>query len=142
MPNRLDIEYRVDFVVLGMVSACAEHRLAWSINRALQIELSKCEDLVLEFRKTVAMISHFFYGTAHDSFRLIRNRSYLDGPNTRVQRYLLKELRHFDYLLVIDNQTGTLMPEEIEERLRTLAEIQLIRLVEVDRLKEKENLLF
>ncbi|WP_370539754.1 IPExxxVDY family protein [Algoriphagus sp. Y33] len=46
---KLLIEHTYDFELLGLVSPVKDYKMAWLINRELDLNLIKYDDLLLEF---------------------------------------------------------------------------------------------
>jgi hypothetical protein len=136
--HKLFTEYSYDFRILGISTAVKEHKLAWLINQALTIRLVKGSDFIIEILKNDNLvISNYFYQTEHNLIRLVRNKN-LDYQNA-VKPYLVPEVRHLDYLLVIE---GTLKTDEIFEKIKPIPIIAHVEIIDVFKLKSRENLIF
>ena len=139
--SRLVADFNFNFSLLAAVSQLKEYKLAWLINRALQLELVKCDDVAFEFFGKVNLsISNFLFQTEHSSLRLLKNRSYRAselGPS-----FLIPELKKFDYLIMIQGFEDSFTLSQIMYRLKDLEGIQFLKQIEVQSLKSKENLIF
>ena len=47
--NKLESEFEVDFLLLGLVCNKKEYKLAWYLNELLKINMVKQEDVRIEF---------------------------------------------------------------------------------------------
>src|SRR4051812_26436780 len=94
---RLVIDYDYDFEVLALISPEKDYKLAWNINKLLNIKLRRDQDLCLEFGKSNKLIfSNFKYDTEYGALRLLRNRSF-DSQDPRP--FLLPEFKEYDYII-------------------------------------------
>ncbi|MBY0426883.1 MAG: IPExxxVDY family protein [Cytophagales bacterium] len=136
--HKLFTEYSYDFRALGLTTAVKEFKLAWLLNQALSIRLVKETDITIESLKSNNLvISNYSYSTEHSFVRLIKNKT-VDYQNT-TKSFLLPEIRHLDYLLLIE---GTLNATEVFEKIKPIPIIAHLEVIEVQKLKSKENLIF
>ena len=134
----LDFDYRL--FVFGLSSGEREYKLAWLINRATDIQLSKEKDFEMELKQPHnLMISNFKFETEHCIFRLLKNRLISDDESSRA--FLVKDLRSFEYLMTVDDQSDSFDAQSFLEQLKTIPELQLITSVDLNKLKDKENLI-
>lgn len=139
--TKLIIEYDYDFEVLALISSVKDYKMAWSLNKALHINLCKTEDLCLDFvKESRLLITNFIFETEYTTFRLLKNKSHEFG---RIQKpYLVPELKDYDYLIKISGEGVSLSVPNIIERLKELPVIEYIKQIDVQNLKSKENLIF
>lgn len=136
---QIDYNFRCDFELIGLVSAAREYKLAWHINRHLDLNLAKTEDLVIKFvSEQDILVSNFVCSISHCSFQLLKNRStdQESGP------YLLPELKNMDYFLIIKNESDTFDSSKCIQKLSDISVITSYQRIDVDKLTNKENLLF
>jgi len=110
---KLDLEPDPAVTVFGISSHVNDYRLCWSINRSLGLSLARRPtDIAEEANGIVARYSAYDQvdETTHARYTLVNNHSG-DG-------ILLKEYRHADYFLVMDNELAESTPDLLE-RLRT-----------------------
>jgi hypothetical protein len=137
---RLDVGYDYDFEVLALISPEKDYKLAWNINKVLNIKLRRDADLCLEFGKGNKLIfSNFKYDTEYAGLRLLRNRSY-DSKESKP--FLLPEFKEYDYLIKSEGEKDIFNMKEIAGKLNQLSLIQYIKKIEIHTLKSKENLIF
>ncbi|MFL5729152.1 MAG: IPExxxVDY family protein [Cytophagaceae bacterium] len=137
---RLVVDYDYDFELLAFISPEKDYKVAWNINKLLNINLRRDEDLCLEFGKTNKLIfSNFTYDTEYAGLRLLRNRSF-DSQDSKP--FLLPELKEYDYIIKTEGEKGIFNVNQISEKLKSLPLIQYIRKIEIHTLKSKENLIF
>ena len=136
--HKLFTEYSYDFRLLGLSTAVKEFKLAWLINQALTIRLVKESDIVIESLKSNNLIiSNYSFFTEHSCIRLLKNKNV--DYQTATKTYLIPEVRHLDYLLILD---GTLNASEVFEKIKPIPIIAHLEVVDVLKLKSKENLIF
>ena len=137
---RLVINHDYDFEVLALISPEKDYKLAWNINKLLNVEFRRDQDLCLEFGKGNKLIfSNFKYDTEYAGLRLLRNRSF-DSLESRP--FLLPELKEYDYIIKSEGEKDIFNMKEIAEKLKSLPLIQYIKKIEIHTLKSKENLIF
>ena len=140
MRRRLKIEYNYDFGLLAISSPVRDYRLCWLLNKALQIDLVREEDVELtrkrkERRKT-CFFSRFSYEDelTKSTINVLANRFSTEA--------LIPELKKFDFLLLIDGGMHETAFKEIKEKVGTSPGIQLTMSYEPASLKSKINLVF
>ncbi len=139
--NKLKVDFIFDFTLFGLISVLKEHKLAWEINRAMDIHLVKNEDVILEFfNQGNIVISNFIFETENSSFRLLKNKSM--DTKTKGSKFLLPELNSFDYLVFVTGFEDTFSTGEAKEMLQSVPGIQYLKEFDPNGLKSKENLIF
>ncbi len=109
---KLDLQPDPEVAVYGISSHVKDHRLCWSINRALGLELSRRRTALSDevMGRTVRFMAYDHVDEASNArFTLVNNHSG-DG-------FLLKEQRQTDYFLVVDNELAEQHPQLLD-RLR------------------------
>lgn len=136
---KLFIEPTYDFELLGLVSPIKDYKMAWVINRELQLQLAKSEDLVLEFVSMPKLeISQYFLALPYGFIQLLKNKAL----NSSLQlAYLIPELRNMDYFLLVQDETEQTNITTFAEHLSKNSHIQSVVRLDVSKLKSKENLL-
>lgn len=139
--NELIVNFEYDFLLFGIVSPAKDYKLAWLINQSLPVHLVKAEDLKLETNKDSSIvIANFIFKTAHCTFRLLKNGSYVTADQQ--PEFLLPDQQHFNYLLMIHDHTDAVRTTTIEEKLNEIQEVAQVQLFDVNTLLFKENLIF
>ncbi|MDW7693924.1 IPExxxVDY family protein [Flammeovirgaceae bacterium SG7u.111] len=141
MTEKLELEILYEFELIGIASFARPYKMAWELNRALDIRLVKVDDLELNFlNEQFVQVLNFYFATVHNTFRLIKNKSVFSSKN--IKPYILPELESFDFFLVVENQTGY---GSIDDSLQVLSEIPIVQYVkkfDANLLKSKDNLMF
>jgi hypothetical protein len=133
-----DVDF--DFSLLAIASQLKEYKLAWVINQGLGIRLVKRPDEVFHFLGDERLcISNYLYQTEHSKLRLVFNRSKEDTASTK---FLIPELKQFDYLMLVEGYQGTMPIEEVREIIKSINGVQMVNLIEVNQLRTRENLIF
>ena len=138
----LDLEYECDFELFGLVSSSREHKLAWSLNRALRLRLVKQQDLIYDLiSRGRLVISNYLHRTETSTLRLLRNRSVV--PSVLKKPYLAPDIKEYDYLLQITRDDASLLGgATLLNRLTALPDVQYACQFDPNELEYKENLLF
>jgi hypothetical protein len=134
--TRLVIEYDYDFVLLGITSSVKFYKLAWSVNKALGINLVRIPDYELPLKEETQAFGCYVYGEEEPVCWLFKNRS-LENE----KHYLAPEYAHFDYLLKFPLESQSFAQKEILQDLREVKCIEYIGAIEIDTMKSRDNFL-
>ena len=138
MPRKiLKINYddELNFSLMGMATGLKDYRLAFEMNKALEIDLQRAADHILIVGKNNSQIRYnrFQY---FDSIGL----TYTLITNKNQSSLMLPELQMIDYLLLLeppDENTA----KEIIISLKKIKTIQAVFKFEIKDLKSRQNLL-
>jgi len=134
----LKFEIDLDFVLIAITSSLKDYRLCYLVNRDLNFNFVKGDDLQLDplhgDNPAYFSIYNFNIESSDTDFYLIANKG--------SEGYLLPEMNRTDYLLMIKNYFDT---DELEKLITGLNHIpEIVAAVKVDpkKIKSRENLLF
>ncbi|WP_075350856.1 IPExxxVDY family protein [Algoriphagus marinus] len=137
--SKLIVEHAYDFDLLGLVSPVKDYKAAWLINRELELNLVKVEDLELDFYNGPSLkISQYFLSLPHGFVQLLKNKAL---NSTNQISYLIPELRSMDYFLLVQDETFQISINTFAEKLALNPLVQNVMKLDVSKLKSKENLL-
>jgi hypothetical protein len=129
-----------DFDLLGIVCRSQEHTLAWHLNETGFFDLEKRGDIVIKFKdKSSLVISNFICESDFHSHTLLKNK--LTKANGRNQ-LLLQELSQFDFFLKLHSQVTDFNLDHVISAVKEIAIIEYILKLDVQKIKQKENLLY
>ena len=138
--NKLELAYESDFELAGIVCNKKEYKLAWHLNSALDISLTKKDDIKIEFSKKPAMIiSNFQHESDHLLIELLQNKLI---SNSTGSQFLIPELKQFDFLLKLKDETGELNIANVCGTIKEIPLIEYVTQLNFDDLKSKENLIY
>jgi len=134
--HKLSMAIREDYCLLGLVSDDPDYRICWAINRALDMDFEKQDDLKLH-HKRLGVDQYFSLFAWQDeetllTYRIIRNRS--------DQGLFLDELKNLDYLIHIQ---GEIHPDNINVFLKQVGSLPTVRIcvpVDIKKLRNQERL--
>lgn len=137
--TKLFVEPTFDFELLGLVSPVKDYKMAWLINRDLDLDLVRSEDIHIEFLSSLRLeISQYFLSLPHGYIQLLKNKAL----NTSQQlAYLIPELRNLDYFLLVQDQTQQISITTFVDHLTKNPFIQSVVRLDISKIKSKENLL-
>ncbi len=139
--NKLVIDYSYDFLLYGLISHLKEYKLAWSLNNQLNIHLIKQKDIIHEFINQEKMyVSNYLYETENTQLRLLRNKS--ENKNSVKSAYLLPELHKFDFFIMKNGRIDGKDDLGFISKLKEIEAIQYVTLINISKLKSRENLIF
>jgi hypothetical protein len=147
----------VDYNLIAIHTSLEDYRLAYFLNQKLPIILSKSNDFV-EFKTTngTAFFSKFSFELENtdEQWTLIENKDELHEVKNRISIdlfsekqekvtsnvYFLPDMKKVNYFLKIEN---TFLPlEEILSHLNAITQIATAYVVEIEKIKSKNNLIF
>lgn len=134
----LSLETSVDFELIGICSHHSDYRLAWGINKILELELTKSEELfVIQSKKGTVVSQHSFHvyldEVDHMEWYLIKNKS--EG------KFLIPEKNQIDYFLILrENILHEL--EDIVERIRESNSVMAAYVFEAAAIPSAELIIF
>jgi hypothetical protein len=137
--NRLIFDPDYDFELYGIISSSKEYKLAWAINKQLEIHLVKQEDVHLNFLKEGSVtVSNYLFESGNSKYMLIRNKLYNQIDNKTA--FLLPELQKFDFLLT---KKGAIRDQsDIISKIKEIPLVNFVSRFLVNDIKSKENLIF
>ncbi|TPE40640.1 IPExxxVDY family protein [Pontibacter mangrovi] len=139
--HRLQIEYDYSFDVYGLVTSVKDYKLAWALNRLLDLRLSRQRDLCYDLAgRDRLLIANFQHISEHSEVRLFRNRAL--GSPTLKKPFLLPDIKEYDYVLQITGALQQLHPHELSRKLLQSPLVQYVKQFDPLTLKFKENLIF
>ena len=139
--NRLVVDYQYNFVLLALNANVKPHKLAWAINNELKLGLIREPNMNLEFTRGRSLsIINFMAETEHQTVRLILNKS--ENINEQYGPFLIPELKNFDYLLVLENESNTFDENAFINNTKQIPFVQFAIKVDLQTLKSRDNLIF
>lgn len=128
---KLTPEPDYQFSLLGIVTSQNDYKLAWLINKELQLALSKSPSLNIFNKKQ--NISTEFSVYSDDNKLIIRLIE-----NKKAPFFLLPQFRHIDFFLQIKAGDRAYSDLKIKKNLRQISEIQAVFSLDVKTLKSKQ----
>jgi hypothetical protein len=132
----LAIEEDYDFTLVGISCHSKDYRLCWEINKALNTDLIRTEDL--EIRKKGETNMHSFYEYIDEDnyleYYLISNR----GNNGS----LIPEQKSVDFFLMAKGNISDSHTEDVICKINSLSLVLTSFSIDPNMLKSKQNLLF
>lgn len=139
--SKLKIEYDFDFEVFALISSAKAHKLAWELNKTLNLHFKKAEDLNYQFIKEGRiLITNYVHKTEYNCLRLLKNKSCEFYETTKP--FLLPELKEYDYLIQMAGEVPIMEPDVLVEKIRGVILVEYVQKINIENLKSKENLIF
>lgn len=135
--HRLYVDFDFEFTLICIISSLKDYRLCWAINRALNIQLARQDDVEIsnEKKRQEAFFNLFRYEDEIDFLH------YYFIANKAAGAFLLPELKRVDYLLMLRGDAAEDKKEEILRQLKKLAGIETLFAANPAELRSKENLI-
>jgi hypothetical protein len=138
--TRLVTNFDYDFDLIGLVCNIREYQLAWHINQATHLHLVKTDDIALEFNNNTRMIISCYVDESElHQHHLLKNKL-VAGNSTH--KLMLPELREFDYFLKLESNLDDFDIDPLISDLKNIPAISYLVKLDVNLIKNKENLLY
>ncbi len=165
---KLKSAFTFDFQLYGIISNAKEYTLSWAINFISSLELRKSDDIIIDLKGVDKLIvSVYHYKTEQFKIYLYNNHlkdvedlespkdleSLKDLESSKYERndiknkgnaskFFVASQSQFDYLLKIETDEGEDAINELFLDIRKSDKIQSILKLDINKIKEKEYLLF
>lgn len=133
--TKLEFDYDYDFFLIGIFCHHKDYRLAWMLNKYLELDLSKSKDYIMFNKEQEQKFSMYvdYIDNQELYYYLISNR----GENG----LLIPERKDVDYFLMVDGLIETSKKGELVRKIRELNEVLSAMEINPAQLNSKQNLL-
>ncbi len=139
--NKLFSPNSDDYLLIGIVSACKDYKLAWLLNQILKINFVKQKPIEFEHQdEQIFWLHHFIFHTTNGYLRLLPNKC--EKSSSQAFAYLLPEYRKFDFFLQIDDKGLSFDTKSIIANLKNVDFIQYLIEIEPIKQRVRETLMF
>ncbi|SFU26956.1 hypothetical protein SAMN05216480_1019 [Pustulibacterium marinum] len=149
----LDDFEETEFTLIALHSHLEDYRLAYWLNKALNIRLSKAETIEIAAQK---VFENFEWLNEQEDvmWNLVANTTYIQKKRRKavfslfeaeeqpVKGYLIPEMKKVDYFLKIDTEEMYLNISDITSKIQQIPNIITTYKVAANQLKSKTNLIF
>jgi hypothetical protein len=149
----------IDYHLIAIHTSLEDYRLAYFINQTLPINLCKNgNEIQVHIKEGETKFSRFSYQVGENTiaWNLVQNKNeVIQQKNEKSQNlfsnisievstkvYLLSEFKKVDYFLKIENIDDLMNIEEIQILLNTIDSISTAYLIDLNKIKAKNNLIF
>ncbi len=149
----------IEYNLIAIHTSLEDFRLAYFINKMLPINLSKSKNEVqINIKEGETHFSKFSFDDQENDiyWNLIQNKNEVTREkkdnnlnlfanttlNIATKVYLLPEFKKVDYFLKIDNAEENIDLEKITSLLNTIERISTVYLIDINIIKNKNNLIF
>lgn len=149
----------VDYHIIAIHTSLEDYRLAYFLNRELEICLSKSKvDIQFQVKKGRTSFARFTFEDEKKviNWDLIQNKNEVVGvENNTIQdlfsntkntfsssAYLLSEFKKVDFFLKIENAANEINISEIVSKINAIDSITMVYSVNKETIKSKNNLIF
>ncbi|OEK00336.1 hypothetical protein BFP97_01875 [Roseivirga sp. 4D4] len=139
--KKLQVTYDYDFTLLALNANVKPYRLAWSINKDLKLNLSKSDNIEIDFKsgRELNVVNYIDVGE-YRTIRLLRNRA--EESEEQFDAFLIPELKNFDYFLLLENESNTFDENAFISKIKEIPFVQFATKVATEALKSRDNLIF
>lgn len=144
MRHKLEFDDEFNFLLFGISSNGKDYRLAWAINKNLNLHLKRAEDIITGEHKALTNGEDkggrsFSLFTFHDALNHIK---YFLVSNKSEGKVFSKELRQMDYLLIAEGNYEYVDVENFLLKLKNSETVLAAYQINSEVLKAKQHLLF
>lgn len=149
----------IDYSLIAIHTSLEDYRLAYFINQKLHVNLNKSiKEIQITIKEGETHFSRFHYYEKKKeiSWDLVQNKNEVIqqqkeenqslfsniGLEVATKVYMLPEFKKADYFLKIENSDGNLNLLEILNILNTIDNVATSYIVDTDKIKSKNNLIF
>jgi hypothetical protein len=136
--SKLIIDYEYNFELIGITTTARGYKLAWEINKRLDIHLVKQPDLVVGFRNNEEKpFSFYAFETPLNRLKLFKNKP---SDQDSGKYFLIPEFPHYDFIILAameDHSHASLI-----NLIKSIPTVQLAASISMDGLKSKSNFIF
>lgn len=149
----------IDFQLLAIHTSLEDYRLAYFINQVVAVNLKKCNsEINIKNEAGETSFTHFMFEDEKKDvcWNLIQNKTEIlslkkqrgQGLFAETEHqvltkiYLLPEYRKVDYFLKIENVCETENIQTVLSKINTIDRINTAYLIEPEKIKSKNNLIF
>jgi hypothetical protein len=136
MPKKilLDFEEEENYSIVGITSTLKDYRLIFFLNKLAGINFKRVEPFVFSFKEKVFTFSVYLQVDDEN----MRNFYLLSNNNKSVK--LIKELKHFDYLLVMDGEIEDDFLNNLSKRIKNVGGVMISSVVDGEIVNRIPNL--
>lgn len=151
----IDDFYSSDFELIAIHTSLEDYKLAFQINKYLEISLSKSQkEISIQTNNETGCFSWFCYDDAKNDlgWNLVANKTTFVSNNSNnglfneaaftIQMHLIPELKKADYLLKIENLDHRYNTKKVVNQISKINQISTTYIVDVENIKSINNLIF
>lgn len=135
---KLEVDYAYDFILVGISSHEKPHRVAWGLNQALSLDLSRTDPYLIALKKTDPPSEFVRFTWDHPDFEA----TYTLLSNKGTHGLLVPEQHQADYFLMAEGPFTAEDEQEIIAGLRSVSFVLMAYRIDPQVLKSKQNLIF
>lgn len=149
----------IDYDLIAIHTSLEDYRLAFFINQMLPINLSKSKsEIQINIKEGETNFSRFYYNDEESAttWNLIQNKNeVIQYKKEKTQNlfsnvtlevstkvFLLPEFKKADYFLKIENNDDAMNVSKIQILLNTIDGVSTVYIVDTNKIKSKNNLIF
>ncbi len=139
--RKLIADLTYDFELLGIIARIKDFKLAWHLNETGLFHFVKLPDVILDFSDNSRIsISVFEDRSELYQYNLIQNK--LTASNSPRNLLVLPELREFDFFLKLRSSVDDFDLDGLISSLRKNPAITYLVRLDLNKIKNKENLVY
>lgn len=137
MKQSIQVQFDYDFYLIGIVSSLKVYRLSSSVNKLLNSNLLRVDDVLNQFGDDYEDASYARYAGEDEENEILYDL--IANKNENVP--LIKEKKEVDYFLIINGPDLKINIKSLISELNSIQHVQLAFELDVNTLKSKQNLI-
>ncbi|MFI5204053.1 MAG: IPExxxVDY family protein [Flavobacteriales bacterium] len=134
----LDNDFDYELLLIGISSHARDYRVCWSLNSTMRLNLSRIDKgLKMPASKNADPNEFTLFEYEDEETRIF----YSLIANKNKNAYLIPELKHADYLLMLRNNITIDIPNLLE-RVRSCDQVLTAFEIQTEELKSRDNLIY
>lgn len=135
--HTISVEINLEFALIGISSHQKIHKLCWAINKKLNFELAKSEDINVTLKKGVDGVF-----SCYDFEDSVSGCKFYLLENKKENLILLPEQKIADFFLIVDGPYDAELIERIIPELNGIEFVNKSFLIDETKIINKQNLYF
>lgn len=139
--QKLTGEINFDFQLIGITSSVKDYKIAWSINKKLNLNLHRKDDHQVMVNNQLYEFTLYFDEPDPELFlRLFSNKPVTLEKVTDIK--LIPEMPHFDYILMRQGESQSISVKSLQKLLKEVPVIEYLSVLNLEKLRYKEHFIF
>jgi hypothetical protein len=137
--SKLKVDYSYDFRLLGISTMIKPYKLAWQLNKELNIRLVKMVDHAIHNKNNeLCYYTNYLHETLLTTIRLFRNKP--NEPESP-KWVLVPEHPHCDFVIMFKSDEAEL-GNRLQKTLKDIVSVEWVAFLPLAALKSKDNFIF
>jgi hypothetical protein len=125
----LDYEEPQTWLTIGISSQLPDYKLIYRINKSLNFNFERCDNLEVNLPKMKGSFSLYSYFDESNRLEIYLLANKLEG------KVLFSEFKQLDYFLIMQNEQGADLMPDLKASLKTIDDLLFAQIIEIESAK-------